>query len=88
MLSIIGIVMASVLGGFLLYGGDIHVLIQPSEFQIIRGAGFGPTPLPQALARQKRAARDHDLPVPRSLIFEAGVFSSWKYTSIAPSKAL
>ncbi len=41
MLSIIGIVMASVLGGFLQYGGEIRVLIQPSEFQIIWGAGFG-----------------------------------------------
>ncbi len=43
MLAIIGlvIVMASVFGGFLLHGGDINVLIQPSEFLIIWGAALG-----------------------------------------------
>ena len=52
MLAIIGlvIVMASVFGGFLLHGGDIRVLIQPSEFLIIWGAGLGTlviaTPMP------------------------------------------
>ena len=52
MLAIIGlvIVMASVFGGFLLHGGDIHVLIQPSEFLIIWGAALGTlvvaTPMP------------------------------------------
>ncbi len=52
MLAIIGIVivMGSVFGGFLMHGGDIHVLIQPSEFLIIWGASLGTlvvaTPMP------------------------------------------
>ncbi len=52
MLTIIGIliVIASVFGGFLLHGGDVRVLIQPSEFMIIWGAALGSlviaTPLP------------------------------------------
>jgi chemotaxis protein MotA len=35
------IVMGSVLAGFLLHGGNIHVLNQPTEFLIIGGAGIG-----------------------------------------------
>jgi chemotaxis protein MotA len=52
MFAIIGllIVIVSVFGGFLLHGGDIHVLIQPSEFLIIWGAALGSmvvaTPMP------------------------------------------
>ncbi len=43
MFVIIGfiVVMGSVLSGFLLHGGNIHVLNQPTEFLIIGGAGLG-----------------------------------------------
>jgi chemotaxis protein MotA len=43
MLVILGaiIVFGSVLGGFLLHGGHVMVLYQPTEFLIIGGAGFG-----------------------------------------------
>ena len=52
MFSIIGIVivLGSVFGGFMWHGGDMHVLVQPSEFLIIWGAAIGTfvvaTPLP------------------------------------------
>ncbi len=52
MFSIIGIVivMGSVFGGYLMHGGDMAVLIQPSEFLIIWGAALGSvviaTPMP------------------------------------------
>lgn len=52
MVTVIGIliVIVSVFGGFLLHGGDVRVLIQPSEFMIIWGAALGSliiaTPLP------------------------------------------
>ena len=52
MFSIIGIVvvLGSVFGGYLMHGGDMAVLIQPSEFLIIWGAALGSvviaTPLP------------------------------------------
>jgi chemotaxis protein MotA len=35
------VVIGSVLGGYLLHGGNIHVLNQPTEFLIIGGAGIG-----------------------------------------------
>ncbi|MDH4467462.1 MAG: flagellar motor stator protein MotA [Bacteriovoracaceae bacterium] len=43
MLVILGaiVVMGSVLGGFLLHGGHIMVLYQPTEFLVIGGAGIG-----------------------------------------------
>lgn len=43
MLAIIGLIVVtlSVLGGYLLHGGNIGVLIQPTEFLIIGGAGIG-----------------------------------------------
>lgn len=52
MYAIIGIliVIASVFGGFLMHGGDVAVLIQPSELLIIWGAAIGSlviaTPVP------------------------------------------
>ena len=52
MFSIIGIVvvLGSVFGGYLMHGGDMAVLIQPSEFLIIWGAALGSvviaTPMP------------------------------------------
>ena len=52
MFSIIGIVvvLGSVFGGYLMHGGEMAVLIQPSEFLIIWGAALGSviiaTPLP------------------------------------------
>ena len=43
MLIIIGfvVVLGAVLGGFLMAGGTIAVLIQPSEFVVIGGAAVG-----------------------------------------------
>lgn len=43
MFVIIGIivVIGSVLGGYMMHGGNLHVLIQPSEFVIIVGAAIG-----------------------------------------------
>ena len=43
MLVIVGsvIVIASVIGGYLMAGGDLNVLVQPSEFVVIGGAGLG-----------------------------------------------
>lgn len=43
MLMVVGavIVLASVLGGYLMHGGDVLVLNQPSEFIIIGGASIG-----------------------------------------------
>ena len=55
MYAIIGIliVVASVFGGFLMHGGDVAVLIQPSELLIIWGAAIGSlviaTPVPVIL---------------------------------------
>ena len=52
MFSIIGIVvvLGSVFGGYLMHGGEMAVLFQPSEFLIIWGAALGSviiaTPLP------------------------------------------
>jgi chemotaxis protein MotA len=49
----IGIVIAAVLGGYLLHHGKIEVLIQPNEFLIIWGAALGSmvisTPMPVLL---------------------------------------
>ena len=41
--TIIGIVVVfgSIIGGFVLHEGNLHVLFQPSEFLIIGGAGIG-----------------------------------------------
>ena len=43
MFSIIGIivVLGSVFGGYLMHGGEMAVLFQPSEFLIIWGAALG-----------------------------------------------
>lgn len=43
LIAFIGIfvVIASVLGGFMMHGGKVLVLVQPSEFIIIGGAAFG-----------------------------------------------
>ncbi len=43
MLVILGfiVVMGSVLGGYVLHGGNVAVLYQPTEFLVIGGAGLG-----------------------------------------------
>src|SRR5262249_41549075 len=43
MFTVIGlvIVFASILGGFVMVGGPIHVLVQPSELLVIGGAALG-----------------------------------------------
>ncbi len=43
MTSLIGIIVVfgSIIGGFLMHRGNLYVLLQPSEFVIIIGAGFG-----------------------------------------------
>jgi len=43
MTTLIGIVVVfgSILGGYMMHQGNLHVLIQPSEFLIIGGAGLG-----------------------------------------------
>ena len=35
------VVLGAVLGGYMMHGGEVGVLIQPSEFVIILGAGLG-----------------------------------------------
>ena len=61
--TVIGIliVIGSVFGGFLLHGGDIRLLIQPSEFIIIWGAALGSlviaTPVPVILMIVKNIKR-------------------------------
>lgn len=37
----VGVVLASVIGGFLMEGGNLHVLLVPAEFVIIIGAAIG-----------------------------------------------
>ena len=63
MLPIIGIliVLGSVFGGYLMHGGHMEVLFQPSEFLIIWGAALGTliiaTPLPVVMKIMKNVGR-------------------------------
>lgn len=78
MLSIIGIVIvfAGVIGGYLMEGGNLHVLYQPAEVVIIVGAAVGSTMIGTPPKTMKKLVGD----MPK--IFKGGGFTKEHYLAL------